>query len=191
MRVAINGFGRIGRNVLRAGINSGIEWVAVNDMADTATLAHLFKYDSVHGRFSGVVKAKGSSILINGKEIKVINEPSPEKLPWAEMGVDVVIESTGRFRKRLDAEKHIIAGAKKVLISAPAENPDSTIVLGVNDDAYKNSHKIVSLASCTTNCLAPMAKVLNDNFGISKGFITTTHAYTGDQKLLDGPHKDL
>ena len=191
MRVAINGFGRIGRNVLRAGINSGIEWVAVNDMADTATLAHLFKYDSVHGRFSGVVKAKGSSILINGKEIKVINEPSPEKLPWAEMGVDVVIESTGRFRKRLDAEKHIIAGAKKVLISAPAENPDSTIVLGVNDDAYKKSHKIVSLASCTTNCLAPMAKVLNDNFGISKGFITTTHAYTGDQKLLDGPHKDL
>lgn len=191
MRVAINGFGRIGRNVLRAGIDSGIEWVAVNDMADPATLAHLFRYDSVHGKFCGDVKVKGNSITINGKEIKVTNEPSPENLPWAEMGVDVVIESTGRFRKRLDAEKHLIAGAKKILISAPAENPDSTIVLGVNDDAYKKNHRIVSLASCTTNCLAPMAKVLNDNFGIVKGFITTVHAYTGDQKLLDGPHKDL
>ncbi len=193
IRVAINGFGRIGRNVFRASINEpNIEFVAVNDLTDAATLAHLLKHDSVHGNFSADVKVKGSSIFVNGKELKVLAETDPAKLPWKELKVDVVIESTGRFVDRAGASKHIQAGAKKVIISAPAKEPDITIVLGVNDKEYdKAKHNIVSNASCTTNCLAPVAKVLDENFGIVRGLMTTIHAYTADQRLQDAPHKDL
>jgi glyceraldehyde 3-phosphate dehydrogenase len=193
IRVAINGFGRIGRNVFRASINEpNIEFVAVNDLTDAATLAHLLKHDSVHGNFSADVKVKNGSIFVNGKELKVLAETDPAKLPWKELKIDVVIESTGRFVDRAGSSKHIQAGAKKVIISAPAKEPDITIVLGVNDKEYdKAKHNIVSNASCTTNCLAPVAKVLDENFGIVKGLMTTIHAYTADQRLQDSPHKDL
>ena len=193
IRVAINGFGRIGRNVFRASINEpNIEFVAVNDLTDAATLAHLLKHDSVHGNFNADVKVKNGSIFVNDKELKVLAETDPAKLPWKELKVDVVIESTGRFVDRAGSPKHIQAGAKKVIISAPAKDPDITIVLGVNDKEYdKTKHNIISNASCTTNCLAPVAKVLDENFGIVRGLMTTIHAYTADQRLQDAPHKDL
>ncbi len=193
IKLGINGFGRIGRNLLRAGIgNSEIEFVAVNDLTDSKTLAHLLKYDSVHGKFDGTVEAGDSEIIVNGKSIKVLSERDPADLPWGDLGVQVVVESTGIFTKRADAEKHLKAGAKKVIISAPASDEDITIVLGVNDDKYDPAnHHIISNASCTTNCLAPVAKVLHDKFKIKHGLMTTTHAYTNDQKILDLPHKDL
>jgi len=192
-RVGINGFGRIGRLVLKAGLRSNeLEFVAVNDLTDAKTLAHLFKYDSTFGIFDGTVEAKDDAIVINGKEIKVIAQRDPAQLPWKEFGVDIVIESTGRFRDKEQASAHIQAGAKKVIISAPAKNEDITIVLGVNEDKYDpSSHHIISNASCTTNCLAPVAKVLLDNFGITKGLMTTIHSYTNDQVILDFPSKDL
>lgn len=196
VRVAINGFGRIGRLVFRAGIASkDIEFVAVNDLTDPKTLAHLLKYDSVHGIMDADIKAEGDSIIVNDQKIRVLSEKNPENLPWKDMDIDVTVESTGIFRTRDDAEKHLKAGAKKVLISAPGKGDkplDAEIVMGVNDNIYdKNKHNIISNASCTTNCLAPLVKVLHDNFGIVKGFMTTVHAYTGDQRLLDAPHKDL
>jgi glyceraldehyde 3-phosphate dehydrogenase len=195
IRVAINGFGRIGRNVLRAAKQGGIDdvdFVAVNDLTDTNTLAHLLQYDSVHRRFPGTVEARGESLVVDGDEIRVLSEKDPANLPWADMGVDVVIESTGRFTNRADAAKHIDAGAKKVIISAPAKNEDITIVLGVNDDKYDPaSHHVVSNASCTTNCLVPVVKVLLDEFGFRRGLMTTVHSYTNDQQILDLPHKDL
>jgi|TARA_Y100000310_G_scaffold124950_2_gene123783 glyceraldehyde 3-phosphate dehydrogenase len=193
INVAINGFGRIGRLVLRAGVkDKNINWVAVNDITDAKTLAHLFKYDSVHGRYDGTVEAKDNSLIIDGKEIKVLSSKNPEELPWKDLNVDVVVESTGLFRKKEDAEKHRTAGAKKVLISAPGKNSDITLVMGVNEDKYdKNKHHIISNASCTTNCLAPVVKILHDNFKVKRGFMTTIHAYTSDQKIVDGPHKDL
>lgn len=193
VRVAINGFGRIGRQVLLAGIHDqSIEWVAINDLTDTKTLAHLLKYDSVHGVFDGEIVDYGDSISVNGKRIKVYAEKDPEKLPWKQLNVDVVVESTGFYTDRAGAEKHIKAGAKKVLISAPAKGVDITLVKGVNEHLYdKNKHNIVSNASCTTNCLAPIVKVLHDNFKVKRGFMTTVHAYTADQRLVDAPHKDL
>ena len=193
INVAINGFGRIGRLVLRAGAkDKNINWVAVNDITDAKTLAHLFKYDSVHGRYDGTVEATSDSLIIDGRKIKVLSVLEPAKLPWKELNIDVVVESTGRFTDRAGAELHLNAGAKKVLISAPAKNPDITIVMGVNDEKYdKSKHNIISNASCTTNCLAPVVKVLHDNFGVKRGFMTTIHAYTADQKLVDSPHKDL
>lgn len=193
IRVGINGFGRIGRNVLRAGLNDPeIEFVAVNDLTNAKTLAHLLKYDSIHGILKTDVKSTDSSISVGGKELKVLKEKDPAALPWASLNVDVVVESTGFFTSKDDAAKHISAGAKKVIITAPAKEPDITIVLGVNEDQYDSStHHIISNASCTTNCLAPVAKVLLDNFGIKKGFMTTIHAYTNDQKILDLPHSDL
>ena len=194
VKVAINGFGRIGRMVLKAGIDdSKIKFVAINDLTDTKTLAHLLKYDSVHGRFKGTVEAKDNTLVVNGKSIKVFAEKEPENLPWGELGVDVVVESTGIFRTKELIEKHIKAGAKKVLLSAPAKGEEKikTIVKGVNDDIVDKNDLILSNASCTTNCLAPVAKVLNDNFGIRRGFMTTIHAYTADQRLVDTPHKDL
>lgn len=192
-KVGINGFGRIGRLVLKAGLNSNeLEFVAVNDLTDAKTLAHLFKYDSTFGIFDGNVEAKDNAIIINGKEIKVLAQKDPAQLPWKELGVDIVIESTGRFRDKSQAIAHIQAGAKKVIISAPAKNEDITIVLGVNEDKYEpSSHHVISNASCTTNCLAPVAKVLLDNFGITKGLMTTIHSYTNDQVILDFPNKDL
>jgi glyceraldehyde 3-phosphate dehydrogenase len=193
VNVAINGFGRIGRQVFQAGHNrEGINWVAINDLTDTKTLAHLLKYDSVHGKFQGLIEYTENSLIIDGKEIKVFKEKDPENLPWKDLNIDVVVESTGFFTNREGAQKHINAGAKKVLISAPAKNPDITLVKGVNEQDYdKEKHHIISNASCTTNCLAPIVKVLEDNFGIENGFMTTTHAYTADQKLVDSPHKDL
>ena len=193
VNVAINGFGRIGRLILRVGIkDKSINWICVNDVTDAKTLAHLFKYDSVHGKFNGTVENADDSLIIDGKKIKVLAVLDPQKLPWKDMEIDVVVESTGRFTERQDAEQHLKAGAKKVLISAPAKNPDITIVMGVNENKYdKNRHHIVSNASCTTNCLAPVAKILHDNFRIKRGFMTTIHAYTADQKLVDSPHKDL
>ena len=192
-KVGINGFGRIGRLVLKAGLNSSnLEFVAVNDLTDAKTLAHLFKYDSTFGIFDGTVEAKDNAIIINGKEVRVIAQKDPAQLPWKELGVEIVIESTGRFRDKAQASAHIQAGAKKVIISAPAKNEDITIVLGVNEDKYEpSSHHIISNASCTTNCLAPVAKVLLDNFGITKGLMTTIHSYTNDQVILDFPNKDL
>src|SRR3954463_8355542 len=194
VRVGINGFGRIGRNVFRAAQESGadVEIVAVNDITDAATLAHLLKYDSVYGPLPGVQAADGA-IRIDGREGKVLAETDPAQLPWSDLGADVVIESTGRFTKRADAAKHLEAGAKKVIISAPATEPDATVVLGVNfDEVYDpENHHIISNASCTTNCLAPVAKVINDLVGIEKGLMTTIHAYTADQRLQDAPHKDL
>ncbi len=192
-KVGINGFGRIGRLVLKAGLSSNeLEFVAVNDLTDAKTLAHLFKYDSTFGIFDGTVEAKDDAIVINGKEIKVLAQRDPAQLPWGKLGVDVVIESTGIFKEKSQASAHIQAGAKKVIISAPAKNEDITIVLGVNEDKYESSsHHIISNASCTTNCLAPVAKVLLDNFGITKGLMTTIHSYTSDQVILDFPHKDL
>jgi glyceraldehyde 3-phosphate dehydrogenase len=194
VRVGINGFGRIGRNVLRAGLakQTDIEWVAVNDITDNATLAHLFKYDSILGPYPGEVEVRGDGLIVDGKEIKVFEERDPAQLPWGDLGVEVVLESTGFFTKRDEAAKHLEAGAKKVVISAPATEPDLTMVLGVNDDQYdKSKHDVISNASCTTNCLAPFAKVANDAVGIKHGLMTTIHAYTADQRLQDAPHKDL
>ncbi len=194
VKVGINGFGRIGRNVFRAANAAGadIEFVAVNDLVDTETMAHLLKYDSILGRFPGKVEVEGDSIMVDGAELKVLSERDPAALPWGDLGVDVVIESTGFFTKRADAVKHLEAGAKKVIISAPATEPDVTVALGVNfDDVYdKDSHHVISNASCTTNCLAPLAKVLHESFGIEQGLMTTIHAYTSDQRLQDMPHKD-
>ena len=195
VKVGINGFGRIGRNVFRAAHAAGadLEFVAVNDLTDPETLAHLLKYDSILGRFPGEVGGEGDAITVDGKELKVLSERDPAALPWGDLGVDVVIESTGFFTARDDAAKHLEAGAKKVIISAPAKEPDVTVALGVNfDSAYDpDSHHIISNASCTTNCLAPVAKVLHDAFGIEHGLMTTIHAYTADQRLQDMPHKDL
>ncbi len=191
-KVAINGFGRIGRMCLRGLIqNPNVEIVAINDLTDVATLAHLLKYDSIHGRFQGTVSAGEGALIVNGKAIKVYAQKDPSALPWGDLAVDVVVESTGIFTDKEGAGKHITAGAKKVVISAPATGGIKTIVLGVNDDSILESDTILSNASCTTNCLAPMAKVLNDKFGIEKGYITTVHAYTADQRLQDAPHKDL
>jgi glyceraldehyde 3-phosphate dehydrogenase len=195
VKVGINGFGRIGRNLFRAAYEAGseLDFVAVNDITDTETLAHLLKYDSILGRFPGSVEAGEGSITVDGNEIKVLAERDPADLPWGDLGVDVVIESTGLFTKRPDAEKHLQAGAKKVIISAPATDPDVTVALGVNFDSDYDpeSHNIISNASCTTNCLAPVAKVINDSVGINRGLMTTIHAYTADQRLQDMPHKDL
>ncbi len=194
LRAAINGFGRIGRNVFRAAYERGadIEWVAVNDITDTATLAHLLRYDSNYGPFPGSVEHTAQALFVDGREIRVLAERDPAALPWRELGVDVVIESTGLFTNRDDAAKHLSAGASKVIISAPAKNPDVTIALGVNDDAYDpERHHVISNASCTTNCLAPVAKVLHEAVGIEHGVMTTVHAYTADQRLQDAPHKDL
>jgi glyceraldehyde 3-phosphate dehydrogenase (phosphorylating) len=193
--VGINGFGRIGRNLFRAAWERklDLDFVAVNDITDARTLAHLLKYDSTLGPFPGTVAAEGDSIRFDGKAVKVLSENDPAKLPWRELGVDVVVESTGLFTSREGASKHLEAGARKVVISAPAENPDVTVVLGVNfDEAYdRDSHHLISNASCTTNCLAPLAKVLNDEIGVHHGLMTTVHAYTSDQRLHDMPHKDL
>lgn len=193
LRVAINGFGRIGRMVLRAaGTDNGIELVAINDLTDAATLAHLFKYDSVHGIFPGTVEHTTDSLIINGKTVKIFAVRNPAELPWKQENIDVVLESTGLFTAKEKAELHIQAGAKQVVISAPATNEDITIVMGVNDHLYDPSkHLIISNASCTTNCLAPVAKVINDAFGIEQGLVTTVHSYTNDQNILDLPHKDL
>ena len=196
IRVGINGFGRIGRLAFRAAMErddlEGLEFVAVNDITDAKTLAHLLKYDSVHGRFPGEVVAEEDKLVVNGKEIKVLSERDPADLPWKELGVELVIESTGLFRERDLAAKHLTAGAKKVLISAPAKGEDITIVIGVNDDKYdKEKHVIISNASCTTNCLAPMVKVLHENFTIKHGLMTTIHSYTNDQRLHDSPHRDM
>jgi glyceraldehyde 3-phosphate dehydrogenase len=193
VKVGINGFGRIGRNLFRAAHESGsdLEFVAVNDLIEPEMIAHLLKYDSILGRFPGEVEASDDGITVDGKEIKVLNEKDPAALPWGDLGVEVVIESTGLFTKREAAEKHLEAGAKKVVISAPATDPDITVVLGVNFDSYDpEKHNIISNASCTTNCLAPVAKVLNDTVGIERGLMTTIHAYTADQRLQDMPHKD-
>ncbi|MEU1056773.1 type I glyceraldehyde-3-phosphate dehydrogenase [Streptomyces sp. NPDC005876] len=194
IRVGINGFGRIGRNYFRALLEQGadIEIVAVNDLGDTATTAHLLKYDTILGRLKQEVTHTEDTITVGGKTIKVLAERNPADIPWGELGVDIVIESTGIFTKKADAEKHIAGGAKKVLISAPAKDEDVTIVMGVNQDTYDPAnHHVISNASCTTNCVAPMAKVLDENFGIVKGLMTTVHAYTNDQRILDFPHKDL
>jgi glyceraldehyde 3-phosphate dehydrogenase (phosphorylating) len=194
VKVGINGFGRIGRNIFRAAQAAGadLDFVAVNDITDTGTLAHLLKYDSVLGRFPGEVEAGEDSISVDGKELKVLAERDPAQLPWADLGDEVVIESTGLFTARDDAAKHLDAGARKVIISAPAKDPDVTVALGVNFDTYDpDNHHIISNASCTTNCLAPLAKVLNDAIGIEQGLMTTIHAYTADQRLQDMPHKDL
>ncbi|WP_236241073.1 type I glyceraldehyde-3-phosphate dehydrogenase [Streptomyces sp. CC228A] len=194
IRVGINGFGRIGRNYFRALLEQGadIEIVAVNDLGDTATTAHLLKYDSILGRLKADVSHTADTITVDGRTIKVLSERNPADIPWGELGVDVVVESTGIFTNRDDAAKHLAGGAKKVLISAPAKNEDVTIVMGVNQDTYDPAnHHVISNASCTTNCVAPMAKVLDENFGIVKGLMTTVHAYTNDQRILDFPHKDL
>ena len=193
-RIGINGFGRIGRNYLRAALaqNSDLEIIAVNDLSDPKSLAHLLKYDSVGGRLDAAVSVDGDSIVVNGKSIKVLAERDPAKIDWAELGVEVVIESTGFFTNADDARKHIQAGAKKVIISAPATGEDATFVIGVNEHLYEpENHHVISNASCTTNCLAPLAKVFMDNFGIKNGLMTTIHAYTADQNLQDGPHQDL
>jgi len=193
-KVGINGFGRIGRNAFKAALakNADFEIVAINDITNPATLAHLLKYDSCFGHFDGTVEAKSAAILVNGKEVKILAVRNPEDLPWKEMGVEVVLESTGLFTKKPDAEKHIKAGAKKVIISAPATDEDITIVMGVNEDKYDpQAHHIISNASCTTNCLAPFAKVIDEEFGIVRGLMTTVHSYTNDQRILDLPHSDL
>ena len=194
IKVGINGFGRIGRNLFRASVdNPEIEYVAVNDITDAKTLAHLLKYDSVLGGFKQDIQSTEDAIIVNGKKIKVLAEKDVGKLPWKDLGVDIVVESTGRYTKRPDIIKHIeLAGARKVIISAPATDPDITIVLGVNEEAYDSGkHHLISNASCTTNCLAPVVKVLHQEFGFEKGFMTTIHSYTNDQKILDAPHKDL
>ena len=194
VRVAINGFGRIGRTFFRAAQTEGVgfEIVAINDLTDVETLAHLLKYDSIMGRFNAEVEVKEGALVVDGKEIKILAERDPQNLPWKDLGVDVVLESTGFFTDGTKAKAHIEAGAKKVILSAPGKNIDGTFVMGVNDDQYDAAnHHIVSNASCTTNCLAPMAKVLNDAFGIKQGLMTTIHAYTADQRLQDAPHRDL
>ncbi|WP_010676554.1 type I glyceraldehyde-3-phosphate dehydrogenase [Bacillus timonensis] len=192
VKVGINGFGRIGRNVFRAALeNPNVEVVAVNDLTDANMLAHLLKYDSVHGKLNAEVSVNGNNLVVDGKEILVKAERDPAQLAWGDLGVEVVVESTGRFTKRADAAKHLEAGAKKVIISAPATDEDITIVMGVNNDKYDPaSHNVISNASCTTNCLAPFAKVLHENFGIKRGMMTTVHSYTNDQQILDLPHKD-
>jgi glyceraldehyde 3-phosphate dehydrogenase len=196
-RLGINGFGRIGRCFLRAAEEDNefmnlVDIVAVNDLTDAKTLAHLFKYDSVFGKFHGDIYAKDNSLILADKEIKVVSEKDPAKIPWKDLQVDIVLESTGKFNDAKEAAKHINAGAKKVIISAPAKQPDATILMGINEKQYDNEkHNVISMASCTTNCLAPVVKVLNDRFGIEKGYMTTCHAYTNDQRLLDLPHKDL
>jgi len=197
IKVGINGFGRIGRNTLRAAFGHSqygkkFEIVAINDLGNTKTLSHLLKYDSIYGKFNGNIDLKDDGIEVNGHYIKFLSEVNPSKLPWKELDIDVVVESTGIFRKREDAKKHLDAGAKKVIISAPAKNPDITVVLGVNEQEYNyEKHNIISNASCTTNSLAPPVKILNETFGIKQGFMTTIHSYTGDQRILDFPHKDL
>lgn len=195
IKVGINGFGRIGRNAFKIAVGreqEDFEIVAINDLTDAETLAHLLKYDSCFGKFEGTVAVKENSILVNGKEIKIFSEKDPENIPWGELGVDIVIESTGIFRKKEQAMKHIRAGAKKVIISAPAQDEDITIVLGVNEKDYDpKNHQVISNASCTTNCLAPFAKVIDEKFGIVKGLMTTVHSYTNDQNILDLPHEDL
>ena len=192
IRVAINGFGRIGRLTFKALLEKdNVEVVAINDLTANSTLAHLLKYDSIHGRFNGSVSSDDEGIVVNGEKIKIFEEPDPAKLPWADLNIDVVLESTGRFVDAEGSGKHLSAGAKKVVISAPAKGDIPTVVLGVNDDSMTGSETIVSNASCTTNCLAPMAKVLDDNFGIEKGYISTIHAYTADQRIQDAPHRDL
>jgi glyceraldehyde 3-phosphate dehydrogenase len=193
VKVGINGFGRIGRLVFRAGVGrKDIEFVAINDLTDAATNAHLFKYDSVHGRYPGEVRGEGDQLFVDGQAVKVFAEKDPSAIKWGEVGADIVIESTGRFTNGQDAAKHLSGGAKKVIISAPAKNEDLTIVMGVNEEKYDPAkHKILSNASCTTNCLAPMAKVIHEKFGIRRGFMTTVHSYTNDQKILDQVHADL
>ena len=193
VRVAINGFGRIGRLVFRAGFDSGdVEFVAVNDLTDAKTSAHLLKYDSTHGTLQADVKSTPNAIIVDGREIKTFSVRDPEELPWRDLGVDVILESTGRFTDRDGAEKHLKAGAKKVVISAPAKSPDVTLVLGVNAEDYdKNRHSIISMGSCTTNCLAPIVKILHEEFGLEYGLMTTIHSYTNDQVVIDEPHKDL
>ncbi|WXR62153.1 type I glyceraldehyde-3-phosphate dehydrogenase [Peptostreptococcaceae bacterium AGR-M142] len=195
IKVAINGFGRIGRNAFKIAMereNLNWEIVAINDLTDANTLAHLIKYDTLFGKFEGTVEVKDGNLVINGKEIKVFAERDPENLPWKDLSVDIVVESTGFFRDKEKASKHIKAGAKKVIISAPAKDEDKTLVLGVNEEEYDaKAHNIISNASCTTNCLAPFAKVIDEKFGIVKGLMTTVHAYTNDQNMLDGPHSDL
>jgi len=193
-KVGINGFGRIGRNAFKAAIEKGVDFdiVAINDITDAKTLAHLLKYDSCFGAFKGEVEARDNAIVVNGKEIKITAIRNPAELPWGELGVEVVLESTGLFTKKPDAAKHIEAGAKKVVISAPATDEDITIVMGVNEDKYDPaSHHVISNASCTTNCLAPVAKIVDREFGIVRGMMTTVHSYTNDQQILDLPHKDL
>jgi glyceraldehyde 3-phosphate dehydrogenase len=194
IKVAINGFGRIGRLLYRAAIEqkANIDFVAVNDITDAKTLAHLLKYDSVHGRFNADVQVKGNDLVVNGKQLKVSTQRDPAQLPWKDLGVYLAVESTGLFTDREGASKHLTAGAKKVLVSAPATNPDITMVIGVNDQSYDHKkHNIISNASCTTNCLGPVTKVLHNNFGIERAFMTTAHAYTNDQKVQDLVHKDL
>jgi len=194
MKVAINGFGRIGRLLYRAAIEqkASIDFVAVNDITDAKTLAHLLKYDSVHGRFKADVQVKGTNLQVNGKELKVLSQRDPAQLPWKDMGVYLAVESTGLFTDRDGASKHLTAGAKKVLISAPAKNPDATIVLGVNHDSYDHAkHNLISNASCTTNCVAPVTKVLHDNFGVERALMMTAHAYTNDQRVTDLVQKAL
>jgi glyceraldehyde 3-phosphate dehydrogenase len=192
-RVGINGFGRVGRCVLRiAAEDRELEFVAINDITDAKTLAHLLKYDSVHGTFSEVVEVQGDGLRVGSRQVRVLAEPDPARLNWKELGCDIVIESSGRFTKRPDAAKHLDGGAKKVIISAPATDPDATLAMGVNDDTYDPAkHHVISNASCTTNCLAPVAKVLLQEFGLKRGWMTTIHAYTNDQRILDLPHKDL
>lgn len=192
-KVAINGFGRIGRNIYRAALNEPeLDFVALNDLTDAKTLGHLLKYDSIMGELRADIKVRGNSLVVNGKEIQVLAQKDPAALPWKDLGVEVVIEATGRFRDREGASKHLSAGAKKVLVTAPAKGEDITIVIGVNEDKYEpENHHIISNASCTTNCLAPVVKVLLDNFGVKRGLMTTIHSYTNDQVLLDFPHKDL
>ena len=192
VRIGINGFGRIGRNVFRAALNNNdVEVVAVNDLTDANMLAHLLQYDTVHGKLEQEVSTNGDNLIVGGKEIKVLSEKDPAQLGWGDLGVDIVIESTGRFTQRDDAKKHLDAGAKKVVISAPAKQEDLTVVMGVNEDQYdKDSHHVISNASCTTNCLAPYAKVLDEKFGLKRGMMTTVHSYTNDQQILDLPHKD-
>ncbi|HEU5209477.1 MAG TPA: type I glyceraldehyde-3-phosphate dehydrogenase [Longimicrobiales bacterium] len=194
IKVAINGFGRIGRNILRSAKKTGapIDFIAVNDLTDNATLAHLLKYDSVHGIYPGSVEATGTGIKVDGDEIRVFEEKDPASLPWKDLGVDIVFESTGRFTRREDAAKHLAAGARKVIITAPGKNEDITIVMGVNHEKYDDaSHQVISNASCTTNCLVPVVKVISDSFGFERGFMTTVHSYTNDQSILDLPHKDI
>jgi len=193
VKVGINGFGRIGRLVFRRGLDLGnIEFVGINDLTDAATLAHLLKYDSVHGKFKGDVTSDGEYLVVNGKKIKVTAEKDPANLKWGQLGAEIIVEATGVFRKQADCEKHITAGAKKVILTVPAKGDvDATVVLGVNDEILKGNEKVISNASCTTNCLAPMVKVLNDSFGLEKGLMTTIHSYTNDQRILDLPHSDL
>jgi glyceraldehyde 3-phosphate dehydrogenase len=193
IKVGINGFGRIGRNIMRAAMpHHDIDIVAVNDLTDAATLAHLLKYDSILGNLEADIQASGDRITVAGDEFQVLKVKEPDQLPWRDLGVDVVFESTGKFTKRDDAAKHLTAGAKRVIVTAPAKSPDVTVVMGVNHESYDPSkHKIISNASCTTNCLAPVAKVLHETFGLRKGWMTTVHSYTNDQQLLDLPHKDL